>query len=662
MTRQNIIFRGILFTTLFSFIFTSCDWLFSSTEQTVTADQVISWKYDEDKPWVEIDPSVIQISISNLPVGNRLYISKTNPTDSLISYEYTQCVYAVNGITPDTTGESLDNYISTTRSVADTTETSETSGWHCFIPEDVELPVISSRSVSATVGTGDNAQDEDCTSAGYVVGSEAYFYIDTANNSGNPTNYQLAKCYLRAKGTYCNVWVVDGYYWSDLGTKYYYKWDEDENEIIASDNSYNVETVNKITASFVLEAQKKFDTMYVPITSVFGTPSDQIYSWDHEAYVPLSYYDDTWSEDYEIKDPVNIIIYDIGKDKNNGGILGYFWGKDYFTNPTNHVDESLKSEFPANSTLWYSNEGKFFYIDSYYANTDEDEVISTLAHEFQHMIEYNEKTIKHGLSYGSAHKEMKSMICEDLMKDLLDNMRSSSSSSITGPVTRLPHFAGSYLYNGVEEYSDYYTILSYAEAYAFGAFLIRNYGGVDFVKALCTNDKVEMEGIIAAIKTATGKTVTKADIMRDFALACTNENYDVSAYPRFYTIDEDTHNGKTVTSTGVSYYDYYYDVSSQTYYYPISPIDIFDMTDQNGGSSELSVMQGADSSDSAYYTLSYNGPIKYLPGIRAYLRPYGIMLQSLGTTKSTDAIIYFKNDTINKNQHLYLIVDNGDDL
>ena len=110
MTRQNIIFRGILFTTLFSFIFTSCDWLFSSTEQTVTADKTVSWVYDEDQPWVEIDPSVIQISISNLPVGNRLYISKTNPTDSLISYNYTQCVYAVTGITPDTTGESLDNY------------------------------------------------------------------------------------------------------------------------------------------------------------------------------------------------------------------------------------------------------------------------------------------------------------------------------------------------------------------------------------------------------------------------------------------------------------------------------------------------------------------------------------------------------------------------
>jgi hypothetical protein len=656
MTRQNIIFRGILFTTLFSFIFTSCDWLFSSTEQTVTADKVISWEYDEDKPWVEIDPSVIQISISNLPLNRRIYLSKTNPTENAISGEYTQTVYSADGIDLDGSAESLSEHISSTRSAAETTEVTDNT-WHCFIPEEVEMPVISSRSVNITVGTGDDAPEKDCDSAGYEVGSHAYFYIDTASNksSGNPTNYQLAKCYLRGKGDYCNVWVVDGYYDGDSGTKYYYTYQAGYGEEnVKKSNSYNVDNTNIITADFVTEVQNKFDTMYVPITYIFGDPSDQILSWDHDDYVPLSYYDDTWSDDYKIKDPVNIIIYDIGADL-DGGIYGYFWGKDYYTNPTNHVSASLKSQFPSNSTLWYSNEGKFFYIDSYYANTDEDEIISTLAHEFQHMIEFNEKTIKYGLSYGSAHKEMKSMICEDLMKELLDNM-SNSSSTISGPVTRLPHFAGSYLYNGVEEYSDSLTILSYAEAYAFGAFLIRNYGGVDFVKELCTNDKVEMEGIIAAIKTVTGKTVTKADIMRDFALACTNENYDVSAYPRFYTIDKDTHNGQTTTyNSGVPYIDYTTTPrKSDNYFYPISPINIFNMSDQKDPEGDSSDLAG----NSVYYTLSYNGPIKYLANIYGPLRPYGIMLHYLGLSTDSEATITFYNDTINKDQHLYLVVDN----
>lgn len=660
MTRQNIIFRGILFTTLFSFILTSCDWLFSSTEQTVTADKTFSWEYDEDQPWVEIDPSVIQISISNLPVGNRLYISKTNPTDSLISYSNTQYVDINNltGIAADLSAESLNDTLSSTRSAADTTEGTEVKDWHCYIPKDIEIPVIASRSVNETVA---DAPKEDCNSSYNSVGDHAYFYIDTENID----NYQLAKCYLKAKGKYCNVWVVDGYYNGDSGTKYYYTYQAGYGkENVKKSNSYTVSSNNQVTAAFVSDVQKKFDTMYVPITNIFGTPSDDIYSFNHEDYVPLSYYDDTWRSDCEIKDPVNIIIYDIGADEKEGDTLGYFWAKDYFTNPTNHTSDYIKRQISKDSYIWYSNEGKFFYIDSYYAKSKEDEIISTLAHEFQHMIEYNQKNVLHNIgNYSSAHKEMKSMICEDLMADLLDNM--SSSTAISGPVKRLPYFSGSYIWNGVEEYSDQLTVLSYAEAYAFGAFLIRNYGGVKFVKALCENDKVEMASILAAIKTATGKTVTKADIMRDFALACTNENYDVSSYPRFYTIDEETNKGQTITYTpAVTYIDYYHEGDSQNYYYPISPIDIFDLSNLPESSNELTVMEGAQGKTDIYpyYTLSYTGPVKYLASVWGPIRPYGIMLHYLGTTTESEATINFGNDTINKNQHLYLIVDNGDDL
>ena len=130
---------------------------------------------------------------------------------------------------------------------------------------------------------------------------------------------------------------------------------------------------------------------------------------------------------------INIVIYDIGNDfakATSGTIVGYFHSKDYY----------------APGIANYSNSGKYLYLDSYFASCIPAMTYSTLAHEFQHMINWNMKHIQKGLK-----------------------------ASYT-PKNRLATFENYYRYSGLE-YNNSATLVSYASVYAFGAWLVREFGG-----------------------------------------------------------------------------------------------------------------------------------------------------------------------------------------
>ncbi len=630
-----------------AFLFTSCWWLLGGNGQLVTANESLSWSYDCSTPWVKVDASVKDIKLYNVPSGSRIYLAKTNISDKQIDRDYVQSVSetGTKGIKLSNKVESVSSVISSVRSVLaeDSVESSASSGneWHCYIPKDIPSTKTAGRSVNVVV---EDELTEYCTSAGYECGDYAYFYIDTStDSSGSISGYKIAKCYLRSKGTYCNVWVVDGYYSEDNGTKYYYNYDSSKNDFGRA-SSYTVDSACKVSLEQVAHIGNKFDTMYKPITNLFGSPCEKIYNMNTGKWVDMQYYDDTWYEDCPITDPVNIVIYDIAGDGKNGGTMGYFWAKDYFSNTEVHC-----SGYSSDSSAKYSNEGKFFYVDSYFVNEEEEETIYTLAHEFQHMCEYNEKAVKYNISLDTAYQEMQSMICEDVMASMIANF-SDTTSSEAGPLARLPHFAGSYTYCGLGEYSEPVT-LSYAAAYAFGAFLIRNYGGTDFIRELVTNKYANMESVLAAIKSASGKSMTVEEVLRDFALACTCEESSASDFPTFNP------EASLTSSTGCSYYDYTKS-TTDTYYYPIDAIKMFDLNSMLD--TKYSGLQAMNGKSGYLYYYSYTGPVKYLYSVVGELQPYGMSLHYLGTRDSSYpyALINFDLSRVNKNQCLYIVVDN----
>jgi len=268
--------------------------------------------------------------------------------------------------------------------------------------------------------------------------------------------------------------------------------------------SVNQDMVDALSDRFLSTDTEK--VIWDWMTDIFG-----------EAWGPHSYTNRIGSgaEDY-----ITILLYDIADDGNNvdytsGGIVGYFSsGNNY-----------LKSEYSD------SNERLMFAMDAVmYADADtagswtKDDywpriIFSTLAHEFQHMIQYYQKQIVFGISSSEALNdtwlnEMCSMAAEDLLADKIgvpgprgvdpDVDDGSDDGKIDDSVDCYSSRLSTYNYwnddsltlwggNGDD------ILRSYASAYSFGAFIARNYGGAallqDIVQSEWTDERAVTEAI-----------------------------------------------------------------------------------------------------------------------------------------------------------------------
>lgn len=363
---------------------------------------------------------------------------------------------------------------------------------------------------------------------------------------------------LRARGNKCLVWVVDDYY-------------------NAADNQGA--KVNSDTAETLA---KDFDMIYQLVRDVFGEESETILGAGH-----ISTASDTGSM-------VNIVIYDIDGDystSQKSGVFGFFWAKDYYSK----------------SVYNYSNVGKYFYVDSYfshYSNITRKEIYSTLVHEFQHMINFNQKFIKQGFSSPTWYNEMLSMMAEDMMQEKLglsDNLILKS---------RLPQFCSGYYASGITDWLGgdgvYY---SYAVNSVFGAYLSRAYGGAKLAYEILHNNSVGFQSIIQGIKASTGKTVTEEELLRDFAHNIVAVNCD---------LNKDLSESKP------------YDNYTGSYKFPLKALNIH-----------------------SYVWTGGTGPKLFSGSQQVTIRPYGIVLHGIGTVTN----ISFSSH-VNANAKVYLLTTN----
>lgn len=250
-----------------------------------------------------------------------------------------------------------------------------------------------------------------------------------------------------------------------------------------------------VTQTMVDELANRFlknDTtndIYEWITNIFGE------EWETSPY----------SNQIADNDEITILLYDIDGDNVPSGsfVMGFYWSKDNFKS---NGDYSIP----------YSNQRIMFYLDAVmYANhknydgspgngswdvTDywPGEMISTLAHEFQHMIHYYQKAIKSGNGgYNSETwiNEMCSMAAEDLVAEKLEvNGPRGVDYTIggAGPANnengRLPLY-NTYNYLSLKDWlSGSNVLISYSINYSFGAYLARNFGGAEFFRRMVYYD------------------------------------------------------------------------------------------------------------------------------------------------------------------------------
>ncbi|MCR5400559.1 MAG: hypothetical protein K6E78_03065 [Treponema sp.] len=385
-------------------------------------------------------------------------------------------------------------------------------------------------------------------------------YVD---NDLSMQTYRNKKSTLRAIGQYCYVWIVDDYYTDELA-----------------------ETAKALA--------QKFDELYLAERNLFGPESESIFYGD-QVYSTMEEWSATDSK-------VNIVLYDIGCDYYSlysKGVMGYFYDKDYFL-PEKKGD------------LRYSNQGKYFYIDSYYAKKNPDKILSTLAHEFQHMIDFG---LLRDEDEETWFKEFLALSAEDALFDFLGIPLEES------PRYRLSSFNAHYIFSGLE-YNTSQGSLSYSVLYAFSAWCSRNFGGTDFIKAVATSKSANENAIVYAVNQNAKTNYSFEELFRLYTLSLISEKAD-------FSLNKD-------------------DFSSSMY--PLSAINLND--DFYNWSSEVlnsDLIQNSQSEEKLY-----KGPALFSWNfIPDSLRPNGFVLYKLGTAQNDKIEVVISKGSSSQKVYLY---------
>lgn len=556
-----------------------------------TKTSSVKYQHDDDKPnIIEVSSDTSKLEISGLKTGQKIWLSRTNPTNKSISSIYTRYVESASNITLSK------NKSSFSREAVDLSPS-----FSCMTLDfNASLPSIDQLADRSAYYAAASTVEEITPVVNETVKS---IYLD---KDSNIEKFEKKNVTLRAIGKYCYVWVAgdkDGTtYWTD-------------GDFVKSTQKVNSEIVQKIADCF--------DKVYPLVRKVFGNESDNLLYG--VGTISMKNYSDTGTK-------VNIVIHDIGNDytgsSNEGnGMVGYFHGKDFY------------HQYPS-SNLQYSNSGKYIYIDAYYAVNNTYTVLSTLAHEFQHMIDFSAKRIAtingEKLQSSTWYNEMKSMLCEDIMMNYFKKLFPDDFTEENSPFQRLPLFCQNYYKIGLEYKSTANDVLlySYANNYAFGAWAMRNYGGLYFVNQIATNKSVDIE----SIQDAAG--VSIEEMLREYtaSLLIQKEGYGF--------------NKKITLSDSPECAGFL----SDDYDYTIDAIDLWNL--------------GKILPDSYYSYLhprinsnySFTGPVCFVYNARYDLRPYGIGLVNVGTVSfatedETTVTLNFNTTDIDNAQRTYIIIE-----
>ena len=301
--------------------------------------------------------------------------------------------------------------------------------------------------------------------------------------------------------------------------------------LYATGNHGNIWVVDdSITTEDAEKLAAKFDIIYPAATNIFGYE-----------YGGKPGHAEPGGKDGDRK--IQILIYNIGNN-----YAGFFWSKDFYPDGT---QINLKS-----------NQAEIFYIDADMVKDDPLYAYDTLTHELQHMIHFNEKIQERKHLFSSVwYNEMMSMMSQDIISHLID-IPTSHKDHVTQ--VSLPSFLANYAAEGFTEWGiPVPARISYSTKYAFGAYMIRSYGGAEFVKKLSANNFVDVPSISAALGEMEPRLTFNEALIR-FAEVMINNNPSYNNIRTFNKTVSNTINGITYTAAAFDIWDIKRAGSSQT--------------------------------------------------------------------------------------------------
>ncbi|MCQ2597405.1 MAG: hypothetical protein MJ181_06095 [Treponema sp.] len=363
----------------------------------------------------------------------------------------------------------------------------------------------------STRSAGDTSSD---------IPEEKEFYFPLCNDA-TIDDYVLATAYLKYESKYAYIYYLPNISWAEdeMGGIDYLSDDEFKTLGDKFDKIYEAEV------NLVGSPQMKFTA-----SNLIKTPSDN---------------------------KITILVNDINCDSkpvqdNDSYVVGYFWANDFYLNTV-----EFSWDYTPNEDVINSNECEIIYVDSVLLKRKPGLIYSTLAHEFNHLLNTVNKEINlyHKVSgewvtnkMNPWFTEMLSMVCEDLLfEKYLKDENYKQNSAIE---QRIPYFCRNYNV-GFTSWNSRYTMQNYGNTFAYGAFLTRNYGGADLIKEIATNNYVNEDAISMAFKELRIKDylnnssdATFNSSVADFALSSLNyEVKDGSGLHSFNLKSDKTLNG-----------------------------------------------------------------------------------------------------------------------
>jgi len=253
---------------------------------------------------------------------------------------------------------------------------------------------------------------------------------------------------------------------------------------------------------------------------------------------------------------------DIGNDNSiNGGTLGYFYSKDtLLKSSTSGSNEKIM--LYADSVLFANSEWSWSINDFW-----PKEIISTLAHEFQHIISFYEKTIllTNNNPTDTWISEMLSESTEDLVATKINHTGPRGVMAADGSAGGKRNTKGRYplfnRYNALSLTSWRSESPYYSEASAFGAFLMRNYGGAKVLHDIMYNRYLDERSVVYAVRKApNGADKTFNDLIKEWGIAVLlSDNDNLSNLPTYNTgaFTLNRYRNSTYKLGSVNFFNYY---------------------------------------------------------------------------------------------------------
>lgn len=291
--------------------------------------------------------------------------------------------------------------------------------------------------------------------------------------------------------------------------------------------------INFLTDAEFKEIGKQFDAFYDASVNISGSPEIRV---EADNIIKTS-------------PKISILLCDLDEDAtlNNAGSLGgYFTGLDYYKN--------LQGTWTENS-----NACQAIYVDVVAIKregTQSGTYLGAIPHEFNHLLNNSNKSYNPENAFGgysSWFTEGLAVLIPDLLSE---NYTYKNPYANVGP-WRFSQYNS--LYNKGFRTWDTENYITYSLAYAYFSFLIRNYGGVEVIHEIQTNNYSNEEAITQALKkfkipspVREGEYANFTDTVIDFALSAVN--FEVAENSNLHTFNKpvsEVYNGFKYTSKAI---------------------------------------------------------------------------------------------------------------